>query len=75
MPAICEVLRSGDSSGNRFPVFPDCLKIHRPGRRLSPPDLLVIENRLTDMPGMCVDLSTAKGRKDLRPAKAWSESG
>jgi predicted nucleotidyltransferase len=45
-----------------------------PGRRLSLLDMVAIENRLTDMLGVRVDLSPAKGLKEPVAARASREA-
>ena len=48
----------------------DVIAEFAPGRRLSLLDMVAIENRLTDMLGIRVDLSPAKGLKEPVAAKA-----
>ena len=52
----------------------DVIAEFAPGRRLSLPDMVAIEDRLTDMLGVRVDLSPAKGLKEPVAATASREA-
>jgi predicted nucleotidyltransferase len=52
----------------------DVIAEFAPGQRLSLLDMVAIENRLTDMLGIQVDLSTAKGLKEPVADKASREA-
>jgi uncharacterized protein len=52
----------------------DVIAEFAPGRRLSLLDMVDIENRLTDMLGIRVDLSPAKGLKEPVAARASHEA-
>jgi predicted nucleotidyltransferase len=52
----------------------DVIAEFAPGRRLSLLDMVAIENRLTEMLGVRVDLSPAKGLKEPVAAKASGEA-
>ncbi len=52
----------------------DVIAEFAPGRRLSLLDMVALENRLTDMLGVRVDLSPAKGLKEPVAAKAAREA-
>ena len=52
----------------------DVIAEFTPGRRLSLLDMVAIENRLTDMLGVRVDLSPAKGLKEPVAARAAREA-
>ena len=52
----------------------DVIAEFAPGRRLSLLDMVAIEDRLTDMLGVRVDLSPAKGLKEPVAAKASREA-
>jgi predicted nucleotidyltransferase len=52
----------------------DVIAEFAPGRRLSLLDMVGIENRLTEMLGVRVDLSSAKGLKEPVAAKASREA-
>ena len=52
----------------------DVIAEFAPGRRLSLLDMVAIENRLTDMLGVRVDLSPSKGLKETVAAKASREA-
>ena len=52
----------------------DVIAEFTPGRRLSLLDMVAIENRLTDMLGVRVDLSPSKGLKEPVAAKASREA-
>jgi predicted nucleotidyltransferase len=52
----------------------DVIAEFAPGRRLSLLDMVAIENRLTDMLGVRVDLSPAKSLKEPVAAKASREA-
>ena len=52
----------------------DVIAEFAPGRRLTLLDLVAIENRLTDMLGIHVDLSPSKGLKEPVAAKALREA-
>src|SRR5438093_13100205 len=53
----------------------DVIAEFAPGRRLSLLDMVAIENRLTHMLSVRVDLSPEKGLKDLVAAKPLPEPG
>jgi uncharacterized protein len=52
----------------------DVIAEFAPGRRLSLLDMVAIENRLTDLLGIHVDLSPAKGLKEPVADKAFREA-
>ena len=52
----------------------DVIAEFAPGRRLSLLDMVAIENRLTDLLGVRVDLSPAKGLKEPIATRASREA-
>jgi len=52
----------------------DIIAEFSPGRRLSLLDMVAMENRLADMLGVPVDLSSAKGLKEAVAARASREA-
>jgi predicted nucleotidyltransferase len=52
----------------------DVIAEFTPGRRLSLLDMVALENRLTEMLGVRVDLSPAKGLKEPVAARAAREA-